>query len=47
MQGAKEAQEVQGAMKVVKRLETWDEAVAFTLCRGWSVSGIRKSAIVF
>jgi hypothetical protein len=23
----------------VKRLETWVEAVAFTLCRGWSVGG--------
>jgi hypothetical protein len=39
LQGAIEVQTVQGAMKVVKRLETWVEAVAFTLCRGWSVGG--------
>jgi hypothetical protein len=38
---------VQGAMKVVKRLETRVEAVAFTLCRGRSVGGIRKSAIAY
>jgi hypothetical protein len=34
---AKEAQRVQGAMEVVKRLEIWDEAVGATSCRGWSV----------
>jgi hypothetical protein len=47
MQGAKEAQRVQGAMEVVKRLEIWVEAIGVTFYRGWSVGGIRKSAIVF
>jgi hypothetical protein len=33
---------------VVKRLEILDEAIAITLCKGWSVGGIRKRrAIVF
>jgi hypothetical protein len=39
MQGAIEVQAVQGAMKVVKRLETKVEAVAFTLWKGRSVGG--------
>jgi hypothetical protein len=45
MQGTKEAQRVQGAIEVVKRLEMLDEAVGATSCRGWSVGGIRRSAI--
>jgi hypothetical protein len=47
LQGAIEVQAVQGAVKVVKRLETRVEAVAFTFRKGRSVSGIRRSAIVF
>jgi hypothetical protein len=47
LQGTIEVQTVQGAMEVVKRLETWVEAIGVTSCRGWSVGGIRKSAIVF
>jgi hypothetical protein len=39
MQGAIEAQRMQGAMEVVKRLEIWAEAVGITLWRGWSVGG--------
>jgi hypothetical protein len=46
LQGAIEVQAVQGAIEVVKRLEPWVEAVAFTLCKGRSVGGIQKSAIV-
>jgi hypothetical protein len=45
LQGAIEVQTVQGAMEVVKRFEIRAEAVAFTLCKGRSVGGIRKSAI--
>jgi hypothetical protein len=47
MQGAIEVQAVQGAMEVVKRFEIWVETIAATFCRGWSVGGIRRSAIVF
>jgi hypothetical protein len=47
MQGAIEVQGVQGAIEVVKRLEMLDETVGATSCRGWSVSGIRRRAIVF
>jgi hypothetical protein len=39
LQGAIEVQTVQGAMEVVKRLEIWDETIAFTLWKGWSVGG--------
>jgi hypothetical protein len=47
MQGAKEAQRVQGAMEVVKRLKIWDEAVGATSWRGCRWGEIRRSAIVF
>jgi hypothetical protein len=45
LQGTIEVQTVQGAMEVVKRLETWAEAVGVTFCRGWSVCGRQRSAI--
>jgi hypothetical protein len=42
LQGTIEVQNLQGAMEVVKRLEIWDEAIAFTHWKVWSVGGIRK-----
>jgi hypothetical protein len=47
LQGAKEVQAVQGAMEVVKRFEIWVGTIGATSCKGRSVGGIRKSAIVF
>jgi hypothetical protein len=37
LQGAIEVQNLQGAMEVVKRLQIWVGAIAFTLCKGRSV----------
>jgi hypothetical protein len=42
-----EVQKVQGAIEVVKRFETWFEAIGLTVCRGWSVCEMPRSAIVF
>jgi hypothetical protein len=42
-----EVQAVQGAIKVVKRFAIRFETVSVTFCRGWSVGGRRRKAIVF
>jgi hypothetical protein len=47
MQGAIEVQSVQGAIEVVKRFETWFEAIGLTVFRGWSVCEMQRSVIVF
>jgi hypothetical protein len=47
MQETIEVQAVQGAIEVVKRFAIWVETIGVTSCRGWSVGGIQKSAIIF
>jgi hypothetical protein len=42
-----EVQTVQGAIEVVKRFETWFEAIGLAVCRGWSVCEMQRSAIIF